>query len=76
MKKALIAAFVIVPLSANGQTTPASKEAPSMQDQIRSDRAKYKLEFENGSKVRPWDRDANGKRPWDEKEAPPPKEKE
>lgn len=74
MKIALLAALLLLPLSAHGQTAPASKEAPSMQEQIKTDRAKSKADSENGPKERPWDRDANGKRPWDRKEAPLPKE--
>lgn len=74
MKKAFLAALVIVPLSTQGQAAPASKEVPTMRDQIKSDLARSKAEFENGPKERPWDRDAKGERPWDRKEAPPPKE--
>jgi len=45
-----------------------------MHDQIKTDQAKSKADFESGPKERPWDRDANGRRPWDRKEAPPTKE--
>jgi hypothetical protein len=45
-----------------------------MHHQIKKDRAKSESEFQNSSKQSPWDRDANGKPPWDQKEAPPPKE--
>jgi hypothetical protein len=74
MKNAFLAALAIVLFSTQGQAAPASNEAPSLRDQIKTDRAKYKAEFENGPKERAWDRDANGIRPWNRKEAPPPKE--
>jgi hypothetical protein len=73
MKNAFLAALVIVPLSAHGQTAPTSEEV-SIQDQIKNDRAKSKADFENGPKGRPWDRDANGKRPWERNEPPLPKQ--
>ena len=77
MKNAFLAALAIVLLSTQGQAAPASNEAPpSLRDEIRADRAKAKAEFENGPKERPWDRDADGTRPWDRKEPPRPKDKE
>ena len=45
-----------------------------MHDQIKIDRAKANSDFENGPKERAWDRDAQGKRPWDQKYVPRPKE--
>ena len=74
MKVAFLIALAIVPYSARGQTAPASNEAPSMHDQIKIDRAKANSDFENGPKERAWDRDAQGKRPWDKKDPPRPKE--
>jgi len=74
MKIALLATLLTVLLSTHGQTAPVSKEAPTMHDQIKTDQAKSKADFESGPKERPWDRDANGRRPWDRKEAPPTKE--
>jgi hypothetical protein len=74
MKNAFLAALAIVLLSTQGQAAPASDEAPSLRDQIRADRAKSKAEFDSSPTQRAWDRDANGKRPWDRKEAPLPKE--
>jgi hypothetical protein len=74
MKIAILTALAIVPLSTQGQTAPASKDIPSMHDQIKIDRAKANADFESGPKERPWDRDAKGERPWERKEAPPPKE--
>jgi hypothetical protein len=74
MKIVLLVALLTVPLSTHAQTAPISNEASSMHDQIKTDQAKSKADFEGGPKERPWDRDANGKRPWDRKEAPLPKE--
>jgi len=46
-----------------------------MHEQIKADRAKAKAAEENDSKARYWDRDADGKRPWDlPRETPPKKE--
>jgi hypothetical protein len=39
--------------------------ALSDRDRIKNDRAKAAAEEKNSSTARPWDRDANGKRPWD-----------
>jgi hypothetical protein len=74
MKIALLATLLTAPLPTLGQTPPVSKEAPSMHDQIKIDQAKSKAEFESGPKERPWDRDANGTRPWDRKVPPSTKE--
>jgi hypothetical protein len=40
----------------------------------KADWARANRDVENGPKARPWDRDAEGNRPWDRKDAPPPKE--
>jgi hypothetical protein len=74
MKIPLLAALLSLPLSVHGQTAPGSQEAPSAHDRIKAEQAKSKVDFDNGPKERFWDRDANGKRPWDRKEAPSPKE--
>lgn len=66
----LVATLLAISSSAEGQVAavPASKEGPSIGELIRADRAKAKEDEESASKDRPWDRDANGKRPWDGKE--------
>ena len=75
MKIVILTALALISLSTQGQTAPASKDIPSMHDQIKIDRAKANADFESGPKERPWDRDANGRRPWDQpKEVPAPKE--
>ena len=48
-----------------------AKEFKSIRQQIKADLAKAKADEENGPKSRFWDRDADGKRPW---ERPLPKE--
>jgi hypothetical protein len=40
----------------------------------KADWARANKDAETGPKDRPWDRDAQGNRPWDRKEAPAPKE--
>jgi hypothetical protein len=40
----------------------------SVRDQIKADRAKEKADEKDGPQARAWDRDANGKRPWDDKQ--------
>jgi len=49
----------------------AYKESEALREQIKADLAKAKANEENGPKNRFWDRDADGKRPW---ERPLPKE--
>ena len=52
-----------------GTTVPAAD--PSLREQIKADRERdKKAEASASSEARPWDRDANGKRPWDRKDAP------
>jgi hypothetical protein len=72
---ALIVMLLAICASARGQdtTAPVPKDTPSIHEQIKADRAKAKAADESGSKARFWDRDHNGKRPW-EKDIPPMKE--
>jgi hypothetical protein len=79
MKIALLKiAFLIASLSmfapASGQTVTPPKEDTSARDQLKAERARDKAEFEGSSKERPWDRDKNGDRPFERKEAPLPKQ--
>jgi hypothetical protein len=77
MKIALLVMLLAIPASAQGQvaTAPVPKEPLSIRDQIKADRAKAKADDENGPTARFWDRDRDGKRPWDHyKEIPPTKE--
>jgi hypothetical protein len=47
------------------ETVAASATTPSGRDRIKVDRAKAAAEEKNSTTARPWDRDSNGKRPWD-----------
>ena len=71
----LLITVLSVASAANGQTTsePAPKEAISDYDRLRAARAKAKLEEESAPKSRYWDRDADGKRPWERSESSPQK---
>jgi len=51
----------------------AEKHGLSFREQ-KADWARANKDAENGPKDRPWDRDANGNRPWNRKDAPPQKE--
>ena len=66
MIKFIIVGFLIVtPVLA--QTKPPAPAAPaSGREQIRADRAKAAEDEKNGPTARPWDRNADGKRPWEE----------
>jgi hypothetical protein len=44
---------------------PVVSELPSIHEQIKADRVRAKAAEENDPKARFWDRDADGKRPWD-----------
>jgi hypothetical protein len=67
VKIALLLTLLVIAPSAEGPTAaePTPNEIPSIHEQIKADRAKAKAEEENDPKARFWDRDANGKRPWD-----------
>lgn len=67
MKIALLLTVFAVAASAEGPPMAESvpNEIPSIREQIKADRAKARRDEENDSKARNWDRDADGKRPWD-----------
>lgn len=72
MKASVIATLLFVWGPARAQTSPTAqsrKEELSSKEQIKAALAKQKADEENGSKARPWDRNAKGRRPW---EVPPP----
>lgn len=81
MKVALLVMLFVISLSgelsAEGSIMikPAPAEIPSIHELIRADRAKAKADEESGTKARFWDRDANGKRPWDAPQEMPPANK-
>ena len=67
MKIALLVTLLVISASAQGQvaTAPVPKDPPSIHEQIKADRARAKADDENGPTTRPWDRDRDGKRPWE-----------
>jgi len=67
MKIALLLTLFAISPSAEGSPVakPVPNEFPSMHEQIKADRAKAKAAEENDPKTRYWDRDADGKRPWE-----------
>lgn len=64
----LLTVFVV---AAEGSPVAVPNEMPSIREQLKADRAKAKTDEENASKARFWDRDADGKRPWDRPKEPP-----
>jgi hypothetical protein len=77
MKIALLVTLLAISTSAQGQVTtaPVAKDPPSIREQIKADRARAKADDENAPTARFWDRDRDGKRPWDpSKETPRTKE--
>ena len=77
MKIALLLTLFAIAPSAEGPplAEPVPNEIPSIHEQIKADRAKAKTDEENDPKARFWDRDADGKRPWDRpKDSPLTKE--
>jgi hypothetical protein len=68
MKQHLIVALLTLwPYAAVAQSgLPETKpDAPSLHDQIRAERAKDREAERADTKARPWDRNSDGKRPWD-----------
>lgn len=59
-----------LPVLAQAEQSPA-KLPLSDREQVRSDRAKAAEEEKNSTTARPWDRDADGKRPWERKNTVP-----
>jgi hypothetical protein len=75
MKIALLLTLLAIATSAQAQVAPDPKDLSSIREQIKADRAKAKADEENGPTARFWDRDRDGKRPWDRsKEIPLTKE--
>jgi hypothetical protein len=68
----LIAVIALsLPVAAQAAGTIPEKPEMSLRDQIRAARAKYLAEEaaeKTRSPAQPWDRDANGKRPWETNE--------
>jgi hypothetical protein len=74
MQKFLFVAFFITISPCMAQTVagtalPASD--PSIRERIKADRERdRKAEASISSQARPWDKDVNGKRPWERKDEP------
>ncbi|MGY0575759.1 hypothetical protein ACTGJ9_035905 [Bradyrhizobium sp. RDM12] len=63
---AIIAVMLLAPASAAQPETPEQVTPEiSTRDQIKAARAKQAEDMKSGSSARPWDRDGDGKRPWD-----------
>jgi hypothetical protein len=67
MKIALLLTLFAITPPAEGPpiAEPVPNELPSIHEQIKADRARAKADEENDSGARFWDRDSNGKRPWE-----------
>ncbi|WP_298884690.1 hypothetical protein [uncultured Bradyrhizobium sp.] len=74
MKKSFFVALFITVSPCIAQTfagTAIPPTDPSLREQIKADRERdRKAEANASSEARPWDRDVNGKRPWDRKDPP------
>lgn len=71
MKMSLLVVLLALSPSAWAQNNkPVVTEQESLTVQIKADRAKAEAREERESKKRPWDRDADGMRPWDKKDVP------
>ncbi|GLR90102.1 hypothetical protein GCM10007857_68160 [Bradyrhizobium iriomotense] len=67
----LVLLFVWAPVAAESSPPAAPKEDPSVRDQIKAARAREKADEATGPQERAWDRDAGGKRPWNQTREPP-----
>lgn len=62
---AMVMVVLLAPASAQPATPiPATPELSS-RDQIKAARAREAEETKSGPSARPWDRDGDGKRPWE-----------
>ncbi|MGL9616764.1 hypothetical protein QRQ56_02075 [Bradyrhizobium sp. U531] len=67
-----LAVVLLTTLPAFAQTEqPTGKLPLSDREQVKSDRAKAAEEEKSSTAARPWDRDAEGKRPWERKNSLP-----
>ena len=61
--------LTLLAITPAAEAPPVAEPAPngdsSIHEQIKADRARAKADEENDSGARFWDRDANGKRPWE-----------
>jgi hypothetical protein len=73
MKISFCVMLLALSTSAQAQVAnkPAPSDLPSIREQIKADRARAKADNENSPTARSWDRDRDGKRPWDTSKQPP-----
>ena len=63
---AMLFAALLATAPAASQTSQAQPKPPvTDREQVQADRARAAAEEKNAPTTRPWDRDANGKRPWE-----------
>ncbi|GEM_PF-4190672 len=65
IKGLMVALLTTFPVFA--QTSPPPNTPLTDREQVQADRAKAAAEEKGATTVRPWDRDADGKRPWERK---------
>ncbi len=70
MAKFIIVA-VVTTLPVLAQTTPAPTAPLTDRERVQADRAKAAEDEKVAPITRPWDRDADGKRPWERKSSKP-----
>ena len=70
MKKILMVALVTT-VPALAQVGSPQKPPLTDREQVKADRAKAVEAEKSAPTTRPWDRDADGKRPWDQKPSKP-----
>ncbi|AWL98397.2 hypothetical protein ABIA00_000484 [Bradyrhizobium ottawaense] len=64
----LVALLTTLPVLA--QTTPIPTPPLTDRERVQADRAKAAEDEKGAPMTRPWDRDADGKRPWERKSKP------
>jgi hypothetical protein len=67
MMKIIMALAALSTLAGSASAQDAPPKEVSIRDQIKADRAKDDVDNKTSGVARPWDRDSNGKRPWDKK---------
>ncbi|SCB34478.1 hypothetical protein GA0061098_1006243 [Bradyrhizobium shewense] len=69
MTKFIIVALLTT-LPALAQTAPIPTQPPTDRERVQADRAKAAEDEKVAPMTRPWDRDSDGKRPWERKSKP------
>lgn len=64
----IVALLTMAPvLAQTGVPSPSAKPPLSDREQVKANRAKAAEDEKAATTARPWDRDANGRRPWERK---------